>query len=97
MEAANQAAQQGVEAANRSAQLAARGGEQVARESAFATQRVVTRAPIKDYDSSNVDEIVEQPDKLSAEELQAARGYAKQNKDRESLTGQIDRSIEATW
>jgi uncharacterized protein (DUF433 family) len=50
---------------------------------------VATRVPIKDYDSLNVDEIVEQLDKLSAEELQAARGYAKQNKDRESLIGQI--------
>ena len=43
----------------------------------------------------NVGEIVEQLDNLSAEELQAARAYEQQNKDRETLLEQIERRIKA--
>jgi hypothetical protein len=106
MEAANQsgqqgaqavieAGQQGVESANQSAQQSARGGEQVARTGALAAQKVATGVPIQDYDDLNVGEIVEQLDNLSADELQKVRVYEKQNKDRDSLIGQIDRRISA--
>jgi uncharacterized protein (DUF433 family) len=56
---------------------------------------VATGVPIRDYDDLNVAEIVEQLDNLSAEELQAARAYEQQNKDRETLLEQIDRRIKA--
>ncbi len=56
---------------------------------------VATGVPIRDYDNLNVGEIVEQLDNLSAEELQAARAYEQQNKDRETLLEQIDRRIKA--
>ncbi len=54
-----------------------------------------TGVPIRDYDDLNVREIVEQLDNLSADELQAARAYEQENKDRDSLLGQIDRRIKA--
>ena len=106
MEAANQSAQQGaqavmeagqqgVESANQAAQHSARGGEQVARAGALAAQKVATGVPIQDYDDLNVGEIVEQLDNLSADELEKVRVYEKQNKDRDSLIGQIDRRVNA--
>src|SRR5215204_4193572 len=54
-----------------------------------------TGVPIWDYDDLNVGEIVEQLDNLSADELLAARAYEQENKDRDSLIGQIDRRIKA--
>jgi ribosomal 50S subunit-associated protein YjgA (DUF615 family) len=51
--------------------------------------------PIRDYNNLNVGEIVDKLDSLSVEELQAARAYEQQNKDRESLIAQIDRKINA--
>ena len=56
---------------------------------------VATGVPIRNYDDLNVSEIVEQLDNLSAEELQAARAYEQQNKDRDTLLEQIDRRINA--
>jgi uncharacterized protein (DUF433 family) len=56
---------------------------------------VAIGVPIKDYNSLNVDEIVGRLDNLSVEELQAARAYEQQNKDRETLIGQIDRKLNA--
>ena len=56
---------------------------------------VATGVPIRDYDELNVAEIVEQLDNLSAEELQAARAYEQQNKDRDTLLEQIERRINA--
>ena len=94
-QAASQAAQQGGQVANQVAQQAARGGEQVAREGAVAAQSVATGVSIEDYDELNVGEIVEQLDNLSAEELQAARAYEQQNKDRDTLLEQIERRINA--
>jgi hypothetical protein len=94
-QAASQSAQQGAEAANQSAQQGARGGEQVAQAGALAAQKVATGVPIQDYDDLNVSEIVEQLDNLSADELQKVRAYEKQNKDRDSLLGQIDRKTNA--
>ncbi len=56
---------------------------------------VATGVPIRDYDNLNVGEIVEQLDNLSAEELQAARAYEQQTKDRDTLLEQIERRIKA--
>ena len=106
IEAANQVGQQGapptsqsphqsVEATNQPVQQGARGAEQSAQEDALAAQRVSTGVPIEDYDDLNVGKIVEQLDNLSADELLAARAYEQQNKDRDSLIGQIDRRIKA--
>jgi len=90
---ANQAAQQGAESANQSTQQAARGGEQVAQSGAQAAESVASGVPIRDYDDLNVGEIVEQLDNLSVEELQAARAYEQQNKNRDTLLEQIDRKM----
>jgi hypothetical protein len=49
--------------------------------------------PIRDYNSLNVGEIVGRLDSLSVEELQAARAYEQQNKNRDTLLEQIDRRI----
>jgi uncharacterized protein (DUF433 family) len=51
--------------------------------------------PIRDYNSLNVGEIVDKLDNLSVEELQAARAYEQQNKNRDTLLEQIDRRINA--
>ena len=56
---------------------------------------VAIGVPIKSYDNSNVDEIVEQLDNLSGEELLATRAYEKENKNRAGLLQQIDRRINA--
>ncbi len=92
-QATTQAAQQGAEAANQSAQQSARGGEQVAQSGAYAAESVDSGVPIRDYDDLNVGEIVEQLDNLSVEELQAARAYEQQNKNRDTLLEQIDRRM----
>jgi uncharacterized protein (DUF433 family) len=92
-QAANQAAQQGAESANQSAQQGARGGEQVAQSGAQAAESVATGVPIQDYDNLNVGEIAEQLDNLSVEELQAARAYEQQNKNRDTLLEQIERRM----
>jgi hypothetical protein len=91
-----QSAQQGAEAANQSAQQSARGGEQVARAGAREAMRATTGVPIEGYDEMNVSEVIERLDSLSAEELQAARAYERQNKNRDTLLEQIDRRIKAT-
>ena len=56
---------------------------------------VAIGVPIKDYDNSNVDEIVEQLDNLSGEGLLATRAYEQENKNRVGLIQQIDRRINA--
>jgi hypothetical protein len=91
-----QSAQQGAEAANQSAQQVARGGEQVARAGARETMRATTGIPIEGYDEMNVIEVVDRLDSLSAEELQAARAYERQNKNRDTLIKEIDRRTNAT-
>jgi len=96
-QATQQSVQAGVQAASQSAQQGARGAEQIAQEDALAAQKVATGVPIEDYDNLNVGKIVEQLDNLSADELQRARAYEQQNKDRDTLLKQIDRRMmEAT-
>jgi hypothetical protein len=49
--------------------------------------------PISGYDELNVGEINKQLDGLSAQELRKVREYEKQNKNRETVIGQIDRKL----
>jgi hypothetical protein len=94
-QATSQTAQQAAQAANQSAQQGARSGEQIAQAGALAAQRVATGVPIRDYDDLNVGDLVEQLDNLSVEELQAARTYEQENKNRDTLLEQIDRRLNA--
>jgi hypothetical protein len=84
-----------LEAAIQSAQQSARGGEQVARAGAPAAQWEATGMPIQDYYNLNVGKIVEQLDNPFADELHHVRAYEQQNKNRDTLLGQIDRRIKA--
>ncbi len=52
--------------------------------------------PIEGYDELNVDEISEQLDDLSEEELRRVRDYERRNKDRDTLLEQLERKIKAT-
>lgn len=54
-------------------------------------QKAVAEVPIEGYDELNVEEVTEQLDNLSAEELQWVRDYEMRNKNRETLFAQIDR------
>jgi hypothetical protein len=56
---------------------------------------VAIGVPIKDYDSLNVNDLVGRLDNLSAEELQAARAYEQENKNRDGVLQQIDRRLNA--
>jgi hypothetical protein len=56
---------------------------------------VAIGVPIKDYNSLNVGELVGRLDDLSAEELQAARAYEQENKNRDGVLQQIDRRLNA--
>ena len=51
--------------------------------------------PIAGYDELNVNEISEQLDALSLEQLKTVREYEKRNKNRDTLIEQIDRKIKA--
>ena len=56
---------------------------------------VAIGVPIKDYNNLNVGELVGRLDSLSAEELQAARAYEQENKNRDGVLQQIDRRLKA--
>ncbi len=56
---------------------------------------VAIGVPIKDYNSLNVGDLVGRLDNLSAEELQAARAYEQENKNRDGVLQQIDRRLNA--
>jgi hypothetical protein len=49
--------------------------------------------PIAGYDELNVEEVGNQLDNLSAQELREVREYEKANKNRETVVGQIDRKL----
>ena len=51
--------------------------------------------PIQDYDNLRTRSIVEQLNKLSPEELRATRDNEQENKNRDTLLGQIDRRLNA--
>lgn len=49
--------------------------------------------PISGYDELNVEEVGNELDNLSAQELREVREYEKANKNRETVVGQIDRKL----
>jgi hypothetical protein len=60
-----------------------------------AAQREATGVPIQDYYNLNVGEIVEQFGHLLPMSCDHVRAYEQQNKNRDTLLGQIDRRIKA--
>src|SRR5829696_7945443 len=108
LEATGQAARQGLEATEQAARQGLRVAEEatertdkVLRRTEEATRRAELRAAVlgalktEDYDGLTVAEISERLEGLPAEQLRKVREFEKQNKDRETLVGQIDRKIRA--
>ena len=67
-----------------------------AQEGFRIAQRSTAEVPIQGYDETNVSEITEQLDALSADELQRVRDYEKRNKNRDALLEQVDRKAAAS-
>src|ERR671917_1021711 len=106
LEVTQQIAQQGLQATEqvtrqglRVAEEATEHTEQVLRQTEKATYQAELKAAVlgalksANYDELTVDEISEKLDGLSTEQLKQVREYEKQNKDRETLIGLIDRKI----
>ena len=106
LEATQQIARQGLQATEqvtrqglRVAEEATEQTEQVLRQTEKATYQAELKAAVlgalksANYDELTVDEISERLDGLSTEQLKQVREYEKQNKDRETLIGLIDRKI----
>jgi hypothetical protein len=108
LEATEQIARQGLQATEqvtrqglRVVEEATEQTEQVLRQTEKATHQAELKAAVlgalksANYDELTVDEISEKLDGLSTEQLEQVREYEQQNKDRETLIGQIDRKIRA--
>ena len=108
LEASQQVARQGLEATEevarqglRVAEEAAERTDRVLRQTEEATREAELRTAVlgalktDDYDGLTVAEISERLEGLSAEQLKKVREFEKQNKNRETLVGQIDRKIRA--
>ena len=97
LEATGQVARQGL----RVAEEATEQTDKVLRRTEEATRRAELRAAVlgalktADYDGLTVGEISERLEGLPAEQLKKVREFEKQNKNRETLVGQIDRKIRA--
>jgi hypothetical protein len=102
------AAQQGLQATEqvtwqglRVAEEAAEQTEEVLRQTEKATRKAELRTTVfgalktTNYDELTVDEISKRIEGLPTEELEKVREFEKQNKNRETLIGQIDRKIRA--
>ncbi|HKH10747.1 MAG TPA: hypothetical protein VKA73_06355, partial [Rubrobacter sp.] len=68
--------------------------EQTTREADLRTA-VFGALGTTDYDALSVDEVARRIDGLPAEQLEKVREFEKNNKDRQTLVGQIDRKIRA--
>ena len=106
---AQRATQQGLEATEKVAQQGLRVAEEVTeqtekvlRQTEEATRQAELEATVfgalktADYEALSVDDISKRIDGLPPEELKKIREYEKQNKNRETLIGQIDRKIRAS-
>jgi hypothetical protein len=82
-----EAAERGVEEAERSAGAGPGGGPE--------GRQAVEEPPLEDYDSLNVDQISERLDKLSDEEIKRLRAYEVRNKNRRTLMNRLRQRIEA--
>jgi hypothetical protein len=109
LEATGQVARQGLEATEQVARQGLRVAEEateqtdkVLRQTEEATRQAELRTAVlgalgtEDYDGLTVAEISERLEGLPADQLKKVREFEKQNKDRETLVGQIDRKIRAT-
>ena len=97
LKATQQAGQQGLRVAEEVTEQT----EEVLHRTEEATKRAEREAAVfaalqtPDYEELTVDEISRRLDGLSVQQLEQVREYEKQNKDRETLIGQIDRKIRA--
>jgi hypothetical protein len=101
-------ARQGLETTQRVARQGLRAAEEatehtdeVLQQTERATRQAELRAAVfgalktADYEELSVEEITKRLEGLSTEELKRVREYERQNKDRETLIGRIDRKIRA--
>ncbi len=97
LQATQQVTQQGL----RLAEETAGHTEKVIRQTEEATRRAELQTAVfaalktSDYEDLNVDDIAKKLDGLTVQQLEQVREYEKQNKNRETLIGQIDRKIKA--
>ena len=108
LEATEQVAQQGLRATEQATKQGLRVVEEatertdkVLRETEKVTREAELRTAVygalgtTDYDALTVDEISKRIEGLPAEQLKQVREFEKNNKNRETLLGQIDRKIKA--
>ena len=108
MEATEQVARQSLRATEQVAEQGLRVVEEATEQTDEVlrqTERVTREAELRiavfgalgtsDYDGLTVAEISERLDALTVEQLEQVREFEKNNKDRETLVGQIDRKIRA--
>ncbi len=95
LQATQQAAQQGLRLADETAGQT----EKVIRQTEEATRQAELQTAVfaalqtSDYENLTVDEVSKRLDGLTVQQLEQVREYEKQNKNRETLIGQIDRKI----
>ncbi len=108
LEATQQVAQQGLRATEQVTQQGLRLAEETAdhtekviRQTEEATRQAELQTSVfaalqtSDYEDLTVDDVSKKLDGLTVEQLKQVREYEKQNKNRETLIGQIDRKIKA--
>jgi len=97
LQATQQVTQQGLRLAEETADHT----EKVIRQTEEATRRAELQTAVfaalqtSGYEDLTVDEVSKRLDGLTVEQLKQVREYEKQNKNRETLVGQIDRKIKA--
>lgn len=97
LQATQQVTQQGLRLAEETAGQT----EKVLRQTEEATRQAELQAAVfaalqtSDYEDLTVDDITKKLDGLTVQQLEQVREYEKQNKNRETLIGQIDRKIKA--
>lgn len=101
LKTAQQATQQVTQQGLRLAEETAGQTEKVIRQTEEATRLAELQTAVfaalktSDYEDLTVDDIVKKLDGLTIQQLEQVREYEKQNKNRETLIGQIDRKIKA--
>jgi hypothetical protein len=99
LEATEEAARQGLRATEQVTEQGLRVAEDAAEQTEKATREAELRAAVLaalqtvDYDGLTVAEISERLDGLTVHQLEQVRELEKNNKNRETLIGQIDRKI----
>jgi hypothetical protein len=95
LEATEEAARQGLRATEQGLRVAEDAAEQTEKATREAELRAAVLAALQtvDYDGLTVAEISERLDGLTVHQLEQVRELEKNNKNRETLVGQIDRKI----